>query len=143
MKKLKSFSLWPTSLLTSGSGLVKLLKILYYKSGFPVQGKEAAFSWENPSAFSSMSDLPSFSRDDIRYAAETANWCMNRTAALILLAMPTFVVGFNFLLLSELMDEVNVVRVHSSWVEAEKPKIIRYLQQGFSIPSSYGSVTYC
>ena len=25
---------------------------------------------ESPSAFSSMSDLPSFSRDDIRYAAE-------------------------------------------------------------------------
>ena len=70
---------------------------------------------ESLSAFSSMSDLPSFSRDDIRYAAE-----MTR-------------VVFNFLLLSELMDEVNVVRVRSGWVEAEKPKIIR--------PSIYNEIS--
>ena len=68
-----------------------------------------------------MSDLPSFSRDDIRYAAE-----MTRVVYEPDRRIDTFGdTRFNFLLLSELMDEVNVVRVRSGWVEAEKPKIIR------------------
>lgn len=65
-----------------------------------------------------MSDLPSFSRDDIRYAAE-----MTRVVYEPDRRIDTFGdTRFNFLLLSELMDEVNVVRVRSGWVEAEKPK---------------------
>lgn len=84
---------------------------------------------ESPSAFSSMSDLPSFSRDDIRYAAE-----MTRVVYEPDRRIDTFGdTRFNFLLLSELMDEVNVVRVRSGWVEAEKPKIIR--------PSIYNEIS--
>ena len=68
-----------------------------------------------------MSDLPSFSRDDIRYAAE-----MTRVVYEPDRRIDTFGdTRFNFLLLSELMDEAGVVRVRSGWVEAEKPKIIR------------------
>ena len=84
---------------------------------------------ESLSAFSSMSDLPSFSRDDIRYAAE-----MTRVVYEPDRRIDTFGdTRFNFLLLSELMDEVNVVRVRSGWVEAEKPKIIR--------PSIYNEIS--
>ncbi len=76
-----------------------------------------------------MSDLPSFSRDDIRYAAE-----MTRVVYEPDRRIDTFGdTRFNFLLLSELMDEVNVVRVRSGWVEAEKPKIIR--------PSIYNEIS--
>ena len=61
---------------------------------------------ESLSAFSSMSDLPSFSRDDIRYAAE-----MTRVVYEPDRRIDTFGdTRFNFLLLSELMDEVNVAR---------------------------------
>ena len=76
-----------------------------------------------------MSDLPSFSRDDIRYAAE-----MTRVVYEPDRRIDTFGdTRFNFLLLSELMDEAGVVRVRSGWVEAEKPKIIR--------PSVYNEVS--
>ena len=62
-----------------------------------------------------MSDLPSFSRDDIRYAAE-----MTRVVYEPDRRIDTFGdTRFNFLLLSELMDEAGVVRVRSGWVEAE------------------------
>ena len=89
---------------------------------------------ESLSAFSSMSDLPSFSRDDIRYAAE-----MTRVVYEPDRRIDTFGdTRFNFLLLSELMDEVNVVRVRSGslWggdLEPEKPKIIR--------PSIYNEIS--
>ncbi len=66
---------------------------------------------ESLPGFSSMSDLPSFSRDDIRYAAE-----MTRVVYEPDRRIDTFGdTRFNFLLLSELMDEVNVVRVRSGW----------------------------
>ena len=71
----------------------------------------------------------SFSRDDIRYAAE-----MTRVVYEPDRRIDTFGdTRFNFLLLSELMDEAGVVRVRSGWVEAEKPKIIR--------PSVYNEVS--
>ena len=67
--------------------------------------------------------------DDIRYAAE-----MTRVVYEPDRRIDTFGdTRFNFLLLSELMDEVNVVRVRSGWVEAEKPKIIR--------PSIYNEIS--
>lgn len=68
-----------------------------------------------------MDDLPPYSSDDIRYAAE-----MTRVVYDPDRRIDTFGdTRFNFLLISELMDEVGVVRVRSGWVEAEKPKIIR------------------
>ncbi len=76
-----------------------------------------------------MNDLPSFSRDDIRYAAE-----MTRVVYEPDRRIDTFGdTRFNFLLLSELMDDVDVVRVRRGWVEAEKPKIIR--------PSVYNEIS--
>lgn len=67
-----------------------------------------------------MSELP-YPDDDIRYAAEATKvlYVPDRR-------IDTFGdTRFNFLLMSELMDSVGVVRVRSGWVEAEKPKIIR------------------
>ncbi len=68
-----------------------------------------------------MEELPAYSQDDIRYAAE-----MTRVIYEPDRRIDTFGdTRFNFLMISEVMDEVNVVRVRSGWVEAEKPKIIR------------------
>ncbi len=68
-----------------------------------------------------MDELPSYSRDDILYAAE-----MTRVIYEPDRRIDTFGdTRFNFLMISEVMDEVNVVRVRSGRVEAEKPKIIR------------------
>lgn len=76
-----------------------------------------------------MSELPPYSRDDIRYAAE-----MTRVVYEPDRRIDTFGdTRFNFLLISEVMDEIDVVRVRSGWVEAEKPKIIR--------PSIYNEVS--
>ena len=75
-----------------------------------------------------MSELPPYSRDDIRYTAE-----MTRVVYEPDRRIDTFGdTRFNFLLISEVMDEIDVVRVRSGWVEAEKPKIIR--------PSVYNEV---
>ena len=84
---------------------------------------------ESPQLSSLMNDLPAFSRDDIRYAAE-----MTRVIYEPDRRIDTFGdTRFNFLLISELMDEAGVVRVRSGWVEAEKPKIIK--------PSIYNEVS--
>ncbi len=68
-----------------------------------------------------MEEFPAYSQDDIRYAAE-----MTRVIYEPDRRIDTFGdTRFNFLMISEVMDDVNVVRVRSGWVEAEKPKIIR------------------
>lgn len=68
-----------------------------------------------------MNDLPAYSHDDIRYAAE-----MTRVVYEPDRRIDTFGdTRFNFLLISEVMDETDVVRVRSGWVEAERPKILR------------------
>ena len=62
-----------------------------------------------------------YSEDDIQYALESTN----------LLYVPDRRIDtfgdtrFSFLLVSGLMDDSNVTRIRSGWVEAEKPKIIR------------------
>ena len=74
-----------------------------------------------------MSDLPSFSRDDIRYAAE-----MTRVVYEPDRRIDTFGdTRFNFLLLSELMDEVNVVRVRKNG-----PGFLTLLEYGFRFKRS-------
>lgn len=68
-----------------------------------------------------MSEALPYSHDDIRYAAE-----MTRVVYEPDRRIDTFGdTRFNFILISEVMDKVNEVRVRSGWVEAEKPKIIR------------------
>lgn len=62
-----------------------------------------------------------YSEDDIQYALESTN----------ILYVPDRRIDtfgdtrFSFLLVSGLMDDSNVTRIRSGWVEAEKPKIIR------------------
>lgn len=67
-----------------------------------------------------MKDPSDYSPDDIRYAVETTKVHFHPQRRI-----ETFGdTKFDFVMLSEMMDEIDVVRVRSGWVEAEKPKII-------------------
>ena len=80
-----------------------------------------------------MKDPEQYTKDDIRYAVE--NTKIHHTP---IRRIETFGDSkFDFILITEVMDDVNVVRVRSGWVEAEKPKIIsptvyrKVLTEGF------------